>query len=180
MPCIITTGDTTGTPEAFDELMEHLWSPWRFKYITAADQAPGCVFCRMLEFGDDTQMLILHRGENNFIVLNKFPYSNGHLMIVPYAHVPSLAPLPDATSNEMMALTKRAQSILEQEYKPNGLNIGVNIGQAAGAGVAEHVHLHVVPRWVGDANFMTIVGETRVMPEELGETYARLKKHFPD
>jgi ATP adenylyltransferase len=158
--------------------MEHTWSPWRYRYIAAADSEKECVFCRALRSGDDRANLIVHRARWNFVILNLFPYTNGHLMIVPYAHIASLADTDEATTSEMMELAKRAQRALESEYHPDGFNIGLNLGRAAGAGVAEHIHLHVVPRWSGDANFVSIVGETRVLPEELETTFDRLKKHF--
>jgi len=158
--------------------MEHLWTPWRYTYITNVDRTPGCVFCNLLAEGDDRTNLILFRGELNFVVLNLYPYTSGHLMVVPYQHEPSLDRFDDATTSEMMTLTKRTQVILQGEYHPDGFNIGINTGRAAGAGVKEHLHLHIVPRWVGDANFMTSIAETRVLPEDLAGTYDRLIKHF--
>jgi ATP adenylyltransferase len=158
--------------------MEHTWSPWRYRYIASADEQKECVFCRAFRSGDDRASLIVHRARWNFVILNLFPYTNGHLMIVPFAHTASLADVDEATTCEMMELAKRAQRALESEYHPDGFNIGLNLGRAAGAGVAEHIHLHVVPRWSGDANFVSVVGETRVLPEELGTTFDRLKKCF--
>jgi len=158
--------------------MEHLWSPWRYRYISAVDDQPGCVFCLVLAQGKDADNFIIHRARLNFVILNLFPYTSGHLMVAPYAHVGSLASVDSATSTEMIELAKRAQLALEAEYRPDGFNIGMNLGRSAGAGVAEHVHLHVVPRWSGDANFVSIVGETRVLPEDLATTYEKLKKHF--
>jgi ATP adenylyltransferase len=157
--------------------MEHIWSPWRFKYIADAGREPGCVFCRARD-GNDRDYLIVHRGKLNFVILNLFPYTTGHLMVVPNDHLPSLTDLSDAVLSEMMQLTRRAQAALEIEYKPDGFNIGMNLGRAAGAGVADHLHLHAVPRWSGDANFVSIIGETRVMPEDLLTTYQKLKPHF--
>ncbi|HWP41725.1 MAG TPA: HIT domain-containing protein [Blastocatellia bacterium] len=157
--------------------MEHIWSPWRYKYIASADKQEGCVFCRA-EQRDDRESLVVFRGRLNFIILNLFPYTSGHLMIVPYEHRADLAEFDEATTTEMIELAKRAESALTAEYLPDGFNIGMNLGRAAGAGVAEHLHLHVVPRWTGDANFVSIVGETRVLPEDLQTTYERLKKHF--
>lgn len=136
------------------------------------------MFCRVQQQGTDPDNLIVHRGQKNFIILNLFPYTSGHLMIVPYEHIASLAATDLATTAEMMELAKRAQSTLEAEYRPDGFNIGINLGRSAGAGVADHLHLHVVPRWSGDANFVSIVGETRVLPEDLPTTYQKLKKHF--
>jgi ATP adenylyltransferase len=158
--------------------MEHIWTPWRYKYVASVDSEPGCVFCRVQQQGTDPDNLIVHRGQKNFIILNLFPYTSGHLMIVPYEHIASLAATDLATTAEMMELAKRAQSTLEAEYRPDGFNIGINLGRSAGAGVADHLHLHVVPRWSGDANFVSIVGETRVLPEDLPTTYQKLKKHF--
>jgi ATP adenylyltransferase len=164
--------------------MEHIWSPWRYKYIASIDREVGCVFCRVHGTDPrenapaDRENLVLFRGELNFIILNLFPYTSGHLMIAPYEHTASLAAVDLATTAEMMELAKRAQLALDLEYQPEGYNIGINLGRSAGAGVADHLHLHVVPRWNGDANFVSIVGETRVLPEELTTTYDRLRKHF--
>lgn len=158
--------------------MEHIWSPWRYKYIASANQQTGCVFCRLLEDGNDRRNYILHRAPLNFVVLNRFPYTSGHLMVVPYVHERSLAALDKATTMEMIELAKLLQSALEAEYKPDGFNIGLNLGQSAGAGVAEHVHLHVVPRWSGDANFISVISETRILPEVLETTFERLLKYF--
>lgn len=158
--------------------MEHLWSPWRYKYISSAVEQQGCVFCRIDREHRDEENLIIHRAVLNFIVLNMFPYTSGHLMVVPYQHEASLAESTQETTTEMIELAKQAQLALEAEYHPDGFNIGMNLGRSAGAGVADHLHLHVVPRWSGDANFVSIVGETRVLPEELATTYSKLKKHF--
>ncbi len=159
--------------------MDYLWTPWRYQYVSTADKAPGCVFCNKRE-GDDRESFIVHRGEHNFIVLNIFPYTSGHAMIVPYEHVDSLAALPAAAAQEMMALAQRLERLLREVYHPDGVNLGMNIGKAAGAGVAGHIHMHVLPRWVADSNFMTVVGETRVLPESLERTWERLKKAFAD
>ena len=159
--------------------MEHIFSPWRYKYIASADKDTGCVFCRARD-GEDDEFLIVYRGGLNFIILNLYPYTSGHLMIVPYEHTDSLAAADTNTTAEMMELAKRAQVALEAEYRPDGFNIGMNLGRSAGAGVADHIHLHFVPRWTGDANFVSIVGETRVLPEDLATTYEKLKKHFGD
>lgn len=157
--------------------MEHIFSPWRYKYIASADKETGCVFCRARD-GKDQDFLIVHRGDLNFIILNLYPYTSGHLMIVPYEHTDSLAAIDGQTTTEMMEMAKRAQTALEAEYHPDGFNIGMNLGRSAGAGVADHIHLHVVPRWTGDANFVSIVGETRVLPEDLATTYEKLKRYF--
>lgn len=158
--------------------MEHIWSPWRYKYISTAGPEQGCVFCRVLQSQKDDENYIVYRGGLNFVILNLFPYTSGHLMIVPYEHTASLASTSEATTTEMMNLAKQAQVALEAEYRPDGFNIGMNLGRSAGAGVADHLHLHVVPRWTGDANFVSIVGETRVLPEEMSTTYQKLKKQF--
>jgi ATP adenylyltransferase len=158
--------------------MEHIWSPWRYKYIASAGRAEGCVFCRIEQEHRDAENYLVHRSELNFVILNLYPYTSGHLMIVPYQHEASLAAVDQATTTEMIELAKRAQTALEAEYRPDGFNIGMNLGRSAGAGVADHLHLHVVPRWSGDANFVSIVGETRVLPEELATTHQKLKKHF--
>lgn len=157
--------------------MEHIWSPWRYRYIATADRETGCVFCRILQ-GEDEKNFVLHRAAHNFVVLNLFPYTSGHLMIVPYGHVALLASVSPEVTAEMMELAKRAQVALDAEYHPDGFNIGMNLGRSAGAGVADHLHLHVVPRWTGDANFVSIVGETRVLPEDLKTTYGKLKRRF--
>ena len=158
--------------------MDYLWTPWRYSYISTVDKTDGCVFCNLLAAGDDEKALIVHRGDHNFIVLNAFPYTSGHVMVVPYLHVDRLNLLPETAANEMMALSRRLEAVLIDLYSPNGVNLGMNIGKAAGAGVAGHIHMHVLPRWVADANFMTVVGETRVLPESLEETYRRLKAKF--
>jgi len=158
--------------------MDHLWSPWRYKYIASADQEEGCVLCRIEREHRDAENYLVHRAELNFMILNLYPYTSGHLMIVPYEHKASLADFGEATTTEMIELAKRAQVALEAEYHPDGFNIGMNLGRSAGAGVADHLHLHVVPRWTGDANFVSIVGETRVLPEDLATTRERLRKHF--
>lgn len=163
--------------------MEFLWSPWRSQYVTSGPTDPphGCVFCYFAaqstpEF--DAAHYILFRGQHNFVILNLYPYTTAHLMIVPYAHLAELAQVAKAASDEMMDLAKRAQRALGQIYHPHGYNLGMNLGSAAGAGVAAHLHLHLLPRWSGDANFMTTIGETRVLPEALPETYQKLKSHF--
>lgn len=159
--------------------MERLWSPWRSEYIAAgssADSQPsGCVFCEIQrDPNNDEKNFILHRGEHNFVVLNIHPYISGHLLIVPYQHVGELDATPKDTTDEMMDLTKRSQTALREAYKPAGYNIGMNLGAAAGAGIVGHIHIHILPRWVGDSNFMSTVGETRVLPEDLVTTYHKL------
>jgi len=161
--------------------MDYLWTPWRYTYITTVDTSSegfSCIFCELLRAGDDQKALIVHRGKFNFIVLNAFPYTSGHSMIVPYEHVDRLQRLPAPAATEMMELAQRLESALIDLYRPDGVNIGMNVGKAAGAGIAGHIHLHALPRWVADANFMTVIGETRVLPELLGTTYRRLREKF--
>jgi ATP adenylyltransferase len=161
--------------------MDYLWTPWRYSYITTVDvsaQSPSCIFCELLRSGDDEKSWIVHRGEYNFVVLNAFPYTSGHSMIVPYEHFDRLHKLSAAAADEMMTLTRRLEVALIDLYRPDGVNLGMNVGKAAGAGIAGHIHMHVLPRWVADANFMTVIGETRVLPELLETTYRRLKAKF--
>lgn len=158
--------------------MEHLWTPWRFGYIVGTERTPGCPFCVLPKETDDRKNLIVYRGEHNFIILNLFPYTNGHLMVVPFLHEASLKNLDEATTAEGMELTKWALRAMEEEYRPEGFNIGWNLGRTAGAGVADHLHQHIVPRWLGDSSFLTVIGETRILPEDLYETYDKLVKYF--
>jgi ATP adenylyltransferase len=158
--------------------MDHLWSPWRYQYITKTDHSQGCIFCEKSSAQQDRENLILFRGEHNFVLLNLYPYATGHLMIAPYVHVATLEETEDATAAEMIMLARQAQRHLREIYGAPGFNIGMNIGACAGAGVAGHVHMHVLPRWPGDVNFMTTVGETRVIPEDLATTYEKLSKAF--
>jgi len=158
--------------------MDILWTPWRYTYIKSADSAPGCIFCDKPKENDDERNLIVYRGKSCFIILNAYPYTNGHLMVVPFAHEDQLQKLDRETATEMMALTQKSESVLRELYNPEGINLGMNIGRAAGAGVAGHVHMHVLPRWTADANFMSVVGETRVLPEDLATTYKRMRGKF--
>ena len=158
--------------------MDHLFTPWRYQYIIGADQATSCLFCDLAQPGDDAARYILHRAQHCLIVLNAFPYTNGHVMIAPYQHLDQLARLPEPAAREMMALTQRLEEALRELYRPDGINLGMNLGKAAGAGVAGHIHMHVLPRWVADSNFMTTVGETRLLPESLEQTYQRMKQKF--
>ena len=158
--------------------MHRLWTPWRLAYVTdVARVAPDCVFCDALARGA-AEPLLLHRGRACFVILNKFPYNNGHLMVVPDRHIGRLADATMDELTEMMALTRIAEMAITEAYAPHGLNMGLNLGKPAGAGVLDHVHMHVVPRWNGDTNFMTVFSETRVLPEELPQTIARLKPIF--
>ena len=154
--------------------MDYLWTPWRYTYITAGE-AQACIFCTLLTAGDDEKSLIVYRGEYNFIILNAFPYTSGHSMIVPYEHLNRLHKLPQPAANEMMALAQRLEVALIELYRPDGVNVGMNIGKAAGAGIADHIHMHVLPRWVADANFVSVIGETRVLPEALEVTWTRIR-----
>ena len=158
--------------------MDYLWTPWRYQYIKEAisGHMPDCIFCDAAKRTDDEQTLIVHRGISNFVILNRFPYTSGHVMIVPYAHVAELARCEPSALSEMMQLAQRCEAALRSLYKSDGLNLGMNLGRAAGAGVAGHLHLHVLPRWIGDANFMTVTGETRIHAEELATTYTRLRQ----
>jgi len=161
--------------------MEFLWSPWRYQYLEAHHQETGCVFCRLAASQGaeaDESNYVLYRGRDNFVILNLYPYTSGHVLIIPYAHLAWLAEADKRITDEMMDLAKQAQRAIRVEYHPSGYNLGMNLGRAAGAGVADHFHLHVLPRWVGDTNFTTTIGETRVLPEDLAQTYQKLKKHF--
>jgi ATP adenylyltransferase len=188
--------------------MDHLWTPWRYAYVTGAQKGtpkrgvpdalaawPGdlhCVFCNMIAAVDyaiangtpaaeaEAAVYILERGTHCFLVLNAFPYNSGHLMVVPYLHQSSLTALPPAVTGEMMRLARRAERVLRSVYRPDGLNLGLNLGESAGAGIAEHLHLHAVPRWSGDTNFMSVLAETRVLPESLQDTWQRLRAALAD
>ena len=157
--------------------MDYIWTPWRYAYVSTADEgAKGCIFCDKPAENDDQLNHIVYRGKHCFIILNAYPYTCGHVMVVPYAHVDRLDKLPSDAAQELIALSQRMETVFQQLYKPDGVNLGMNIGKAAGAGVAGHIHMHVLPRWVADANFMSVVGETRVMPESLDITAARIRK----
>jgi ATP adenylyltransferase len=161
--------------------LERLWSPWRARYIASGVDSQGdvCVFCRIASNAQhDETNYVLHRGEQAFVVLNLYPYISGHLMIVPYLHTSEFDSVPKEITDEMMDLTKRSQRILREVYQPAGFNVGMNLGAVAGAGVADHIHIHLLPRWGGDTNFMTTVGETRVLPEDLETTYSKLHSKF--
>ena len=157
--------------------MDRLWSPWRLEYVTGNKPDTGCVFCNAPR-PPHPDSLIVFEGKTAYVILNLYPYNNGHVMVVPYRHTPSLASLTREEAHELADLMQLSEAALTEAYQPHGLNVGVNLGTPAGAGVLEHVHMHLVPRWNGDTNFMTIVGETRVLPEELGKAAARLKPIF--
>jgi ATP adenylyltransferase len=160
--------------------MDFIFTPWRYQYMAKAAADEGkkdtCVFCRALKRKNDDESLIVHRGRKCFVILNRYPYASGHVMIAPFKHLDQLQKLDKRSAAEMIELAQKLEAILGRVYRPDGLNIGMNIGRAAGAGVAGHVHMHVVPRWVGDSNFMTIAGETRVLPEALEQTLEKLKR----
>ena len=158
--------------------MDVLWSPWRYDYITrsGAAEKDACVFCELLNnSANDEENFILKRAEFNFVILNIYPYTTGHLMVIPYAHIADPAAADKQATDELMDLTKQAQTALTGVYSPDGLNLGMNLGKAGGAGVASHYHMHVLPRWIGDVNFMTAIGQTRTLPETLRSTYEKLK-----
>jgi ATP adenylyltransferase len=155
--------------------MDYLWTPWRYAYVSAAPKTTSCIFCDLPKLGDDVQARIVHRGQHCYIVLNTFPYTPGHVMVVPFAHLDELQKLPVEAAHEMMALSQTMERVLRQLYAPDGINLGMNIGKAAGAGVAGHIHMHVLPRWFADANFVSVVGETRILPETLEITYERIQ-----
>jgi len=161
--------------------VDRLWSPWRAKYIASGVDAesPTCVFC---EIGRDTENdlsnYVVFRGQLNFVALNLFPYITGHLLVIPYGHLGEFDSASKDVTDEMMDLTKRSQAALREVYKPAGFNVGMNLGAAAGAGIVDHIHIHILPRWSGDTNFMTTVAETRVLPESLADTYAKLHAQF--
>ena len=159
--------------------MKHLWSPWRLEYLTAP-KAEGCIFCHAAECEDDRENLVLLRGERAFLILNRYPYNNGHFMSVPYRHVASLEDLDPPTLTEMMLLVNRGMAALRALMCPEGFNVGANLGLVAGAGIEDHVHLHVVPRWAGDTNFMPVIGDMRVVPQTWTQTYDELKTALED
>jgi ATP adenylyltransferase len=161
--------------------LDRLWSPWRSEYIASAGDADAtvCLFCKLRDEPDnDAANFVVKRASHNFVVLNRYPYISGHLLIVPYEHVPELDMAAKQTTDELMDLTKRSQTALREVYRPDGFNVGMNLGRSAGAGIADHIHIHILPRWSGDTNFMTSVGETRVLAEDLSTTYGKLREKF--
>jgi ATP adenylyltransferase len=182
MPCFMKIKDrgsarfpiTINSARIFNRQMNHLWSPWRMAYIESNHEHPGCIFCEQLTQPDGASNLILHRGSTTFVILNRFPYTNGHMMIVPYEHIDSIEELDQATLSELMLNSQRAVKVLRRVYGAQDFNLGMNIGEAAGAGIADHVHIHVLPRWSGDTNFMSTTADTRVLPEALEVSYSRL------
>jgi ATP adenylyltransferase len=158
--------------------MKRIYTPWRLNYLRGEKQnrPVECIFCAKHQAGNDAAEHIIYRSEHVYVTLNRYPYNNGHLMIIPYAHVATLEEMPAEALADLMATTNRALKALRKTYNPAGFNLGANLGEAAGAGVAGHFHFHIVPRWAADINFMTAVGETRVIPDTLDQTYSRLKE----
>jgi len=159
--------------------MDYLWSPWRYQYVTGWRPRSGCIFCDFANSPEnDRENLVVYRAKLNLILLNRFPYSSGHIMIAPYEHVDTLEAASPETVQEMILLTREAQRRLRDVYRPSGFNIGMNIGESAGAGIAGHIHMHLLPRWSGDTSFITTVAETRVLPEDLDETWRKIHQAF--
>jgi ATP adenylyltransferase len=156
--------------------LQYLWASWRMKYVQNEPKESGCVFCNALAQADGVENLIVARGKHSFVILNKFPYTSGHLMVTPLEHKASLEELEPAARAEIMELVSQSVVILRSVYHPEGFNVGINIGKSAGAGIPGHMHMHVVPRWGGDTNFMSTVGQTRVLPETPDETYGRIRQ----
>jgi ATP adenylyltransferase len=159
-------------------MTERLWAPWRLEYIQRADEQEGCVFC-LAASGEDEERLVVHRGEQAFVLLNRFPYSSGHLMVAPVRHVGEFGDLADEEALEIHRFAERGMAALAETYAPQGYNLGWNLGRIAGAGVLDHVHLHVVPRWAGDTNFMPVLADVKVLPEHLQATRAKLAAAWP-
>jgi len=168
------------SPHRSHEGMKILWAPWRMIYIRrfSSEDRSECFLCKAAREKNDEENLVVFRGETCFVIMNRFPYNNGHLMVAPYRHVGSILELREEESAEIMSLLKLSVKALSEEYKPDGYNIGLNLGRVAGAGLADHIHFHVVPRWAGDTNFMPVISETKVIPEGLEETWRRLKSRF--
>jgi ATP adenylyltransferase len=157
--------------------MKQLWAPWRMGYIKG-EKPSGCILCDKPKEKKDRPNLILHRGKHGFVMMNLYPYNNGHLMVVPYEHVDTLEALSDEALKNLMQMAKKSLAALRKAFHPEGANVGLNLGKAAGAGIEDHLHFHVLPRWLGDTNFMTSVADIRVIPEDLEETYKQLKPYF--
>jgi ATP adenylyltransferase len=156
--------------------LNHLWSPWRMTYIQNDKKEKGCVFCNAYAEPDGVQNLIIYRGQYTFVILNRYPYTSGHVMVVPNVHVAALQELTSETRAEMMDVAAKALTVLSMAYQPQGYNLGMNLGEVAGAGIVEHLHMHIVPRWGGDTNFMSTTAATRVLPEALDDTYDRIRQ----
>jgi len=157
--------------------LKYLWAPWRMEYILK-EKNEGCIFCEIPKENQDKENYVLYRGKFCFVILNTYPYNNGHIMIAPYDHIKNLEELNRDTINELMSLCQKSISVLKKKINPQGFNIGANIGKVGGAGILEHIHLHIVPRWQGDTNFMPVISDTKVMPQYLSETYDLLKAGF--
>ena len=157
--------------------MEQIWAPWRIEYIRR-EKPEGCILCEKPKQSSDAMNYILYRGDKNFVIMNAYPYNPGHLMIAPYRHIANLEELTDEELHEHFAIVRQSVNVLKQAFNPGGFNIGINMGKVAGAGIDEHVHTHVVPRWQGDTNFMPVLSGVRVIPEALAETYEKLKDKF--
>ena len=158
--------------------MDYLWSPWRYQYVQKGTRGDGCIFCEAAASQNDEENFLVHRGRKNFVLLNRYPYTTGHVMIAPYEHVDTLEAASAGALEEMMLLAQASQKQLREIYQAPGYNLGMNLGESAGAGIAGHIHLHVMPRWYGDTSFITTVAETRVLPEELPVTWRKLKAAF--
>ncbi len=160
-----------------DSKLEILWAPWRMEYILGEKES-GCIFCTRINQESDKENLILLRGKNNFVIMNKYPYNNGHLMVVPNSHSSEFDSLNDPEKLEMVNLVSKSMNVLKKTVNPDGFNVGLNIGKIAGAGIDDHLHFHIVPRWAADTNFMPVVGQTKIISENLEETWERLKEGF--
>jgi ATP adenylyltransferase len=160
--------------------MKILWAPWRIEYVTAGNEKGGCIFCPGADRSRDEERLILHVGDRSIVLMNRFPYINGHLLVAPVRHVSALDALTDEEKLELITMVEKSVGILEEAMGPGGFNVGLNMGRIAGAGVEEHIHFHVVPRWSGDTNYMTVIGEVRVIPEHIQATYKKLLPFFKD
>jgi ATP adenylyltransferase len=156
--------------------MDHLWSPWRMKYMEQNNQKSQCIFCDAIHADQDDEKLVVFRGKCNFVMLNRFPYTSGHVMVIPYLHKPYFEDLDDPAQLELLRLITTSTQVIRKVYRPDGFNIGANIGTGSGAGVQGHIHFHVVPRWGGDSNFMTTISDTRVIPEDLSETLRKFRE----
>jgi len=161
--------------------MDYLWTPWRYQYVTKVGEPVPCLFCGVAaDRAHDQEHLVVYRGSRNLVMLNRYPYTSGHVMVAPYEHAGTLEDMADETLVEMIRLARLAEKHLRAIYRPDGLNLGFNIGRSAGAGIADHVHMHALPRWTGDTSFMSAIGETRVLPEDLDTTWAKLRQAFQD
>ncbi len=158
--------------------MKRIWSPWRMKYIKENSSHPECPFCKAISEGDDRENLVVYRGKYAFVMLNRYPYTTGHILVLPYIHQEKMSEFDPKTRSEMIELVNQTGQVLELVYKPEGLNVGLNLGTAAGAGIPKHLHWHIVPRWMGDTNFMTTVGNVRVLPESLEDSYQKIQSSW--